>query len=288
VRFSLILSTIDRVGEPRRFLETLDMQSCRDFELVVVDQNRDDRIHSLVREFSARFPLVHVKTALRGLSRARNVGIPYAQGEVVAFPDDDCWYEPDLLDRVQRLLCKHRNWHGVTGRGVDDKLEKAPPLQWSSGTARLDRFKLWTMSVSYTIFLRRRVIEKVGNFDERLGVGASTPWGSGEETDYLLRALTAGFEVHYDPSIEVHHPQDVAEYGEKALQRARAYSRGQGMVLGSHGYPIWWLTYRSLRSFGGALLATCFGQAQKAHYHLAVVKGRLVGWAAGRSSLTGE
>ena len=43
--------------------------------------------------------------------------------------------------------------------------------------------------ISFTIFLRRRVVERVGEFDETLGVGAGTPYGSCEESDYLIRAV---------------------------------------------------------------------------------------------------
>ena len=36
----------------------------------------------------------------RGLSRARNAGLRMIAGDIVSFPDDDCWYPPDLLQRV--------------------------------------------------------------------------------------------------------------------------------------------------------------------------------------------
>ncbi len=36
----------------------------------------------------------------RGLSRARNEALPRLEADVVAFPDDDCEYPDDLLERV--------------------------------------------------------------------------------------------------------------------------------------------------------------------------------------------
>ena len=35
-----------------------------------------------------------------GLSRARNTALPRVEADLVAFPDDDCTYSPDLLARV--------------------------------------------------------------------------------------------------------------------------------------------------------------------------------------------
>ena len=55
-----------------------------------------------------------------------------------------------------------------------------------------DRDNVWNRAMSFTIFLRARVVERVGRFDERLGLGSGTPWHSGEEIDYLIRALAAG------------------------------------------------------------------------------------------------
>ena len=48
---------------------------------------------------------------------------------------------------------------------------------------------LWNRAISFTIFLRRDVVEAVGPFDEELGLGSGRPWASGEETDYLIRAV---------------------------------------------------------------------------------------------------
>ena len=59
---------------------------------------------------------------------------------------------------------------------------------------------------SHTIFLRRDVVERVGAFDEALGLGSGTPWSSGEEIDYLVRALRSGARIEYDPALVVTHP----------------------------------------------------------------------------------
>ena len=54
------------------------------------------------------------------------------------------------------------------------------------------------------MFLRREVVRDY-SFDESLGVGAGTPWGAGEETDYLLRLLEDGHRIFYDPAIAIWH-----------------------------------------------------------------------------------
>ena len=74
IRFSLVLSTINRTDEVRRFLTTLDSQTYRQFELIVVDQNKDGRLLPVLKPYEKMFSIVHC-TSKPGLSAARNVGL---------------------------------------------------------------------------------------------------------------------------------------------------------------------------------------------------------------------
>ena len=91
MKFSLILATLNRTGEVDYLLKTLDRQTYRNFELIVVDQNADDRLVPLLAPYQANFPILHLQSA-KGLSRARNVALEHVSGDIVAFPDDDCAY----------------------------------------------------------------------------------------------------------------------------------------------------------------------------------------------------
>ena len=57
-----------------------------------------------------------------GLSRARNVGLKAVTGEIIAFPDDDCWYPDGLLQKVVAEFRDQTSLDGLTGRSEDGKL----------------------------------------------------------------------------------------------------------------------------------------------------------------------
>src|SRR5829696_7589651 len=159
MRFSLVLATIGRISEVQRFLDSLDSQTYRDFELIVVDQNQDDRLSPLLAAYRGRFSILHLRSE-SGLSRARNAGLGHITGDVVTFPDDDCWYPPELFERIARFFRERPELDGFTGRIADER--------GRSGTARFDNesgplnlVNVWKRAASVTLFLRRDVVEAI-------------------------------------------------------------------------------------------------------------------------------
>ena len=115
---SLVVATVDRVAELERLLASLEAQSFQDFEVLVVDQNEDERLAPVMARHP-RLRLSHLRSE-RGVSRARNVGLRAAQGEIVAIPDDDCWYPENLLASVAEWFQSHPEYGAlfVTMRGA--------------------------------------------------------------------------------------------------------------------------------------------------------------------------
>lgn len=274
--FDIVVPTLGRVGELERLLASLATQTYRAFRLIVVDQNEDDRLVPILRRYEGDMPIVKLTSDL-GASHGRNVGLAAREGDLVAFADDDCWYPPDLLARVEEELRTHADWDGVTGQVVDEEGRPAV-ARWSKHAGRVTRANVWTSGVAVSIYLRGHVVDRVGPFDETLGVGAGTPWGSGEETDYLLRALEQGFELHFDPTLVSCHQQTRRDESAATIAAGFPYGMGMGRVLRKHGYPWWSAAYHAARAVGGSILALVRGRPGEARFHWAVARGRARGW----------
>ena len=244
--FDLVVATVGRTTELERFLASLDAQTYRDFRVLVVDQNTDDRVAPLLGERT-----VQLHSPL-GLSRARNVALTQLTGDAVAFPDDDCIYPDDLLERVAARLA---GLDGVTGREP----------WWTADAAPLTRDNVWNRAISFTIFLRKQVVERVGLFDERLGL----PSSSGEEIDYLIRALDAGMRVEYDPSLVVDHPRKQVDLRAVGARDGASI----GYILRKHGYGRRAVARMLVRPAGGVVL-----DPKHARFHLATLRGRIAGY----------
>lgn len=58
-------------------------------------------------QLNSEIKFTYLLTNPCSLSKARNIGLDYVEGEYIAFPDDDCWYEPDTLSKVLNQLEFH-------------------------------------------------------------------------------------------------------------------------------------------------------------------------------------
>ena len=279
MKFSLILGTYGRLVELKRFLESLKNQTYRDFELILCEQNPEGLLDELVLEYSGHFKIIHLRTE-RGLSRARNKGLKVAKGEVIAFPDDDCVYPEDLLTKVKGLLEVYPEVDGVSGRALPLDCGKMDQ-KFFPEKIYVNRENVFSCVTSYTLFLRRRVIDAVGEFDEKLGVGSGTPLGSGEEVDYVLRALGKGFKLLYVPDIVVFHPSKDPElegYATETMKRAEAYNRGYAYLLKKYRYPLSFKFKALVRPLLGIIYFGLKGNFKRSIYQFYKFLGRVKGF----------
>ncbi|MDP3668900.1 MAG: glycosyltransferase family A protein [Telluria sp.] len=268
------MCSVGRASEPERFMSSLAQQTHTDFELIIVDQNQDERLVPLVAKYMSSFTIRHLRS-YPGLSRARNVGLQHVRGDVVAFPDDDCWYSKELLAGVCKRFESVVDCSAICVQRADNETS----LCVSNPLMRLTRFNLWGKAPSISLFMRRPLVEAVGPFDETLGVGAGTPWGAGEDTDYVLRALSLGAYWLRDPTLRVFHAAPNRKVGDVVGRlRARSYARGLGRVLRKHQLPFWMVLGGCALSASRVCSAVVRGNVMEARWHLEALVGRAEGW----------
>jgi GT2 family glycosyltransferase len=277
---SLIVATVNRVSELERLLASLDIQTYQDFEVFVVDQNPDDRLVPVLNRHSG-LKLRHLRSE-RGAARARNVALRIATGDIIGFPDDDCWYPATVLESAVRWLEQNPSFEALftTIRSEDD--QPVGP-RWPPGPCAVTKSNLWNTTIFVNAFLRRAVTDSVGFFREDIGVGAPTQYQSGEESDYFLRALALGFKMRYDPSFIVHHPN--LHSIERLREKTYPYALGAGYVLRIHGYS--WVDFAEyvVRSVGGAVVSLGKGDVSMSQVYLLRAAGQLRGYFWGPRDL---
>jgi glycosyltransferase involved in cell wall biosynthesis len=274
----LVVATLGRTTELGELLDSLAAQTHRPRTVIVVDQNADDRVGAVLDAHGGGLELVRLRSP-RGLSRARNAGLAAATGAVLGFPDDDCAYPPDLLARVAEAFEADPALDLLAGRTAEPSGRASS--RWPDEAGPITLGRVWHAGNSASTFVRRPLLDRVGPFDERLGLGSGTPWSAGEDVDLLVRALRGGATARHDPSLVVHH-----RLGEPAGAELVAIGRRDGasvgFLIGRHRLGCRVLARMLVRPVGGIVAALARRDVTRARFHGATWRARLRGYRAGR------
>ncbi len=222
--FSLIIATLGRKKELLEAIESIKKSNydISNLEIIIVDQNEKGFLDKEISEFKD-LKIKHIHSDIKGLSYNRNIGLRYATGDIICFPDDDCKFYTNTLIEVSNVLLDS-NIDFCMGRIYNRKTKKDIIKEWSKKEFKVNRFNSYFINSSITMFIKK---EFILNFDENLGVGAK--FGSCEDADFIYRILGNKAKGIYTPKIELWHPEP--NYQEISLEKVRNYASGFGYFV---------------------------------------------------------
>lgn len=239
MKFSLIIATLNRPDILFDCLLFVSKQTYKDFEVIIIDQSDDDGIKDKLSIFEIN--IKYVRTKIRGLSRARNIGIKLAKGEYICLVDDDGFYENNVLEKANEVIMKTSP--DVLGGQIVDRVAELKLVDRQDGyVSWLDVFKTF---MSPSMIIKKNFIEKV-LFDEQFGVGAK--YGSGEESDIVFRALSGKNKVYFTNLFRVNH-----SLTKNDSDRVYSYAYGYGALCKKiyNKYSVTWGLYFIMKSCVG-------------------------------------
>ena len=216
------MATLGRKEEIDIFLNSLLLQTYNCFELIIIDQNTDDKVYEICKNYKERINIKHIRSDVRGLSLNRNIGLINCTGDIVAFPDDDCEYDPSTLKNVLDFFLENGHYSFYTCN-TKEKYSDKTILSVKKNSTEISIYNFMQTGISFTIFIR---IEKIVNFkfDEQMGVGAE--YGSAEESDLLLYLLKNHNRGYYHSDVFIFHP-----YKEDTAEKSLSYGKGYGALF---------------------------------------------------------
>ena len=267
-RFSLIIATLGRTADLALLLDSVYRQQFAELEVVIADQNEDDRVSRLLEQAPVNVRIVHLRLPERNVSAARNAGMDAATGEILAFPDDDCWY-PDGLVRQVDAWFRSNPEYAVLAVGAVDNAGLPSGNRWLQSACEIRPFNALRTTFCSSLFIAAPVQSRPVRFDPSVS--------RGEETDFILRLLATGLRGRFDRRLALHHPQRDMLSGTVPRARALSYGAGLGRLVRRHSLlPLWTalLAYDVAR----AVLVSCRGRFADAVFCFAHAEGLLRGF----------
>jgi hypothetical protein len=199
------------------------------FEVLVVGVSADDKwCRSVVDGRAAGPPVRYLVDASGATSGARNTGLAFSRGELVAFTDGDVVVDRGWVSTMAASLLESSDVACVTGPIVTSRLE-TPADVWlaeateASGAFRPQDFRVAAGSgAAWAAAALSRVVPwgaNLGVHKERLedlwrfdaAMGSMTPVGGGEVLDRVLTTLLEGRTILYRPRALAWRPAATAD-----------------------------------------------------------------------------
>jgi glycosyltransferase involved in cell wall biosynthesis len=272
---AVVICSRDRAQMLANALATVMRVTPPDVRVLVVDSASSSRA---TRDVVAAAGAEYLRTDVKGLSIARNLGLTNAEREIVVFTDDDC--EP-VEGWIAHILAPFTDPKvgAVTGLLLDSSLIGNPiersPMRFTSTRRGLDAGHGALMA------FRTGLADELGGFDEVLGAGRH--FAGSEDLDMFCRVLDSGSAIVSEPRAIVHHMN---------TRDGRAYTallNGYGLGLGALGRKwlrlSWWTGVQLMGIIVGRALvrlARQLGSARRRNGTIALLRGVFAGFAQAR------
>jgi glycosyltransferase involved in cell wall biosynthesis len=188
---SVVVRTLGPAERLAEALESLALQTRRDFEVVVVDMSQG-AVKAALAQVAPRLPALRHLEPRRRLSRpaALNAGIAAARAPSIAILDDDNLYDPEHLDRLVSGLETSGADYVYTGvrHATYDRDGRRLSCREVSVPFIFDRVILGNFIYATGSAFRKALWERIGGYDERFEVF--------EDWDFIVRAAQAGQLIH--------------------------------------------------------------------------------------------
>jgi len=238
-KFSIIISTYNRVSILANSLKSVMAQTYGDYEIIVSDDASTDTTKELVSQIT-KVRIVYLRNERNlGLSATRNAALKKARGEFLVIIDDDTTLESEFLEKLDRVISLKKS-RVFCPMILDPETNEPFVNLFKNHKEKSLGYRDFNYFIGLANIFAREVFTKCGEYDERFGVGAR--YFSAEESDYFFRLKRTGEKILYIPELIVYHRKEKNISGEKVYK----YSYGISAMLTKQlitDFSRWYLYY---------------------------------------------
>jgi glycosyltransferase involved in cell wall biosynthesis len=231
-RYSIVVPVYNRPQEVEELLESLTVQSYKNFEVVIVEDGSTHTSESVCRRFTDRLTIRYFFKQNSGPGPSRNFGFHQARGEYFVVFDSDCIVPPHYFDAVEKamMVSPFDAWGGP-----DRAHEKFTVLQRAMGYTMASVLTTggirggkkhvgWFQPRSFNMGISRMVFEQTGGFlFDRYA----------EDIEFSIRMKNAGFKVQLVVEAFVFHKRRTT----LSQFYKQVFNFGKGRALIGKKYP---------------------------------------------------
>ena len=204
MKYAIIVPVYNRPDEVAELLESLTLQTFKDFEVIIVEDGSQNPCETVCKQYEKLLDIKYFIKENSGPGQSRNYGAAHSTGEYLLILDSDVVLPAGYLAVIEKELrrepvdafggpdCAHNSFTDT---------QKAISYSMTSffttggirgGKKKLDKF----YPRSFNMGIRRDVYERLGGFSKMR---------FGEDIDFSIRIFKAGYTCRLFPEAWVWH-----------------------------------------------------------------------------------
>lgn len=196
--FSIVTPVYNSVNLMSRYFSSLENQTFKDFELIIVDDcSTDNSFIELKKKIGTlQFPVVLLQTKKNsGPGNARNLGIKYASGQWLTFIDNDDWIDNNALEKLSAIIMEKDVDSIIFDYYITDGKKRKASSSMYKGKEGILTPK------EYIPFVRNHTVGKVYRLSKIMANNIQYPneLRRCEDVAFVCRALEACGKTYYYP-----------------------------------------------------------------------------------------
>jgi glycosyltransferase len=196
VKISIITATFNSEKTIYSTLQSVDNQTYKNIEHIIIDGKSTDKTLEIVAKFSSVSKVISEKDS--GVYFALNKGIKKASGDVIGFLHADDFFANDLI--LEKIAEKFKNTNADILYADLDYVafenHKKIIRHWKSGDFSVKKLKKGWMPPHPTFYVKKSIYDRLGYFDTSFSIAA--------DYDLMLRFLSdKTLKVVYLPEVAV-------------------------------------------------------------------------------------
>jgi glycosyltransferase involved in cell wall biosynthesis len=187
MKISIVTPSFNQGAFIERTLQSVAEQSGADIEHVVFDGGSRDQTVDILKRWTGRVRWTSAPD--KGQTDAVNKGIRATDGQIIGWLNSDDVYYPDTVQAVVDYFESHPDVDVVYGKADHIDLEDRPFEEYPTTDWDFERLMQTCFICQPALFMRRRVIDRLGVLDESLNYCM--------DYEYWLRLGQAGVRFGY-------------------------------------------------------------------------------------------
>lgn len=204
MRYSIIIPVYNRPDEADELLESLTLQTLKDFEVIVVEDGSAIPCREIVKKYEDQLNIHYYDKPNSGPGQTRNYGAERAKGEYLIILDSDCVLPPGYLNEIEKELTrKPADAFGGPDRAHSSFTHTQKAINYAmtsffttggirGGKKKMDKF----YPRSFNMGIRAEVYHTLGGFSKMR---------FGEDIDFSIRIFKGGYACRLFPEAWVWH-----------------------------------------------------------------------------------